>query len=304
MTALKKIAVIGSLNLDILAHVGHVPVAGETVLAKYGGRFQGGKGANQAGAVAKLGGGAVMLGAVGSDAAGEFLLQNLIKSGVKTEYVKAVSDEPTGQAWIILNKEGNNSIIVLPGANSLVDIPYIEAVRPVIQSADIVLMQMEIPLESVCYAASMAKALGKTVILDPAPAVSDLPDSLLACTDYIKPNESELQILTGRPAGRYRDGARQLAERGARNVIVSLGERGVYCLTEDGSAFERPARKVNAIDTTAAGDAFIAAFALCLARGGGIDEAVDFAQIVASVTVTRPGAQNSIPSTAELGAWL
>ena len=298
---MKKILVIGSLNLDIVAKAGHIPVAGETIIAQYGGQFGGGKGANQACAAAKLGGDVTMLGAVGSDGAGDFLLGGLRESGVNVEHIKRVPTEPTGQAWIILDKQGENSIVVLPGANANVDTAYIDSKRSVIENADIIIMQLEIPLESVCYAAGLAKSLGKTVILDPAPATPDLPGELLANTDYIKPNQSEAGLLTGCPPGDYQKCAEQLISRGCKNVIISLGEAGVYCHESGAQPFHKTAHPVKVVDTTAAGDSFLAAFALSLARGESTRAAIDFAQRVAAIVVTRPGAQSSIPTAAELG---
>ncbi|MCL2857618.1 MAG: ribokinase [Oscillospiraceae bacterium] len=301
MSELKKILVIGSLNLDIVAKADRIPATGETVLARYGGQFGGGKGANQALAVAKLGGDVTMLGAVGADAAGDFLLRSLRENGVNVENVMRVPTEPTGQAWIVLNSRGDNSIVVLSGANSCVDAAYIDSMRPVIERADIVIMQLEIPIETVCHAACLAGSLGKTVILDPAPAVPDLPGELLANIDYVKPNETELELLTGCPTGEHQKGAQQLLVRGCKNVIVSLGERGVFCHESGKEAFYMPALPVKAVDTTAAGDSFLAAFALGLARGESVRACADFAQRVASIVVTRPGAQSSMPAAAELG---
>jgi len=297
---MKKILVIGSLNLDMVAKTDHIPATGETVLAKFVGQFQGGKGANQACAIAKLGGNVEMLGAVGDDDAGEYLLQGLTDSGVDVKNIKRVSHEPTGQAWIVVNKHGNNSIIVLSGANSCVDIPYIESMRAAVEEADIVVMQLEIPLETVCYAARLAKELGKTVILDPAPAIADLPDALFMNTDFVKPNELELELLTGCSADDYANGARQLTIRGVKNVIVSLGAQGVYCHAKDMEPFHKPARVVEVLDTTAAGDSFLAAFALKMVKGAALEESIEYAQKIASIVVTRPGAQSSIPTAAEL----
>jgi len=154
---MKKILVIGSLNLDIVAKSDHIPSVGETVIAAYSGQYQGGKGSNQACAAAKLGGDVMMLGAVGDDDSGDYLLKGLSDSGVDVKKIKRVQNVPTGQAWILINKQGNNSIVVIPGANSLVDIPYIDAMRDEIMSADIIVMQLEIPIETVCYTAQLAK---------------------------------------------------------------------------------------------------------------------------------------------------
>ena len=300
---LKKILVIGSLNLDIVAKTDRIPVTGETVIAEGGGRFGGGKGANQACAAAKLGGDVTMLGAVGADAAGDFLLQGLADCGVKVGHIMRTPHQQTGQAWIVLNKRGDNAIIVLPGANSCVDVAYIESMRSVIESADIIIMQLEIPLETVCYVAGLAGSLGKTVVLDPAPAIPDLPGELLANIDYIKPNESELELLTGCPPGEHQKGAEMLIARGCKNVIVSLGELGIFCHEGGKEPFYKPAHPVKVIDTTAAGDSFLAAFALGLARGESAEESAGFAQKVAAITVTRPGAQSSIPTAAELARF-
>jgi len=300
---LKKILVIGSINQDIVAKVDHVPVTGETIIAEFGGHFGGGKGANQACAAAKLGGDVTMLGAVGTDSAGKLMLQGLKDSGVNVEHIMRAPRQPTGQAWIILNSEGNNSIIVLSGANTCVDVAYIDSMRSVIARADIIIMQLEVPLETVCHVACLAKSLGKTVILDPAPAISDLPGELLVNIDYAKPNESELELLTGCSGGDYKKGAKQLLARGCKNVIVSLGAQGVYCHEGDKQPFYRPALPAKVVDTTAAGDAFLAAFALGLARGEGARASIDFAQKVATVVVTRPGAQSSIPTAAELAEF-
>jgi len=297
---MKKILVIGSLNLDIVAEADHIPVVGETIIARYSGQFQGGKGANQACAISKLGGDVVMLGAVGKDDAGDYLLQGLSDNGVDVSNIKRDANEPTGQAWILINKEGNNSITVLPGANYCVDIPYIEEKREIIRNSDIIVMQLEIPIETVCYTARIAKELEKTVILDPAPAVKDLPETLFRDTDYIKPNESELTILTGCSVEDYKNGADQLISKGVKNVIVSLGADGVYCHPQDTSPFFRPAHIVEVKDTTAAGDSFLAAITLGLSRGDDLDKSISFAQKVASIVVTRQGAQASIPDVAEL----
>jgi len=296
----KKILVIGSINLDILAKTDHIPVEGETVIADHGGQFRGGKGANQAYAIAKLGGCVSMLGAVGTDDAGEYVLQGLIDVGADVKNIRKVCEEPTGQAWITINKHGNNTITVLPGANSFVDISYIESMKDVISKSDIIIMQLEIPRETVLHAAVMAKKLGKIVILDPAPAAADLPHDLFANVDYIKPNESELELLTGSSVSEYMEGAELLLNKGVKNVIVSLGSQGVYCHCAGKTPFHRPAYKVDAVDATAAGDTFLAGFSLSLAKGECIESSIDFAQKAASVTVTRLGAQSSMPTIAEI----
>jgi len=300
---MKKIVVIGGLNVDLIALSNRIPRIGETVSAKFGGKFQGGKGANQAVAIAKLGGVVTMLGSIGGDNEGRYLLNGLKESGVENEYINIVDNAVTGQAWITINNQGNNAIVVLPGANNNTNINYIESKRSIVENADIVLMQLEIPIETVCHIAKMAKELGKTVVLDPAPATKNLPDELLKNIDYIKPNETELEFITGYSSKKYQDGASYLLDRGVANVIVSLGEKGIYYKTKQNSVIEKPARKVDVVDTTAAGDGFIAAFVLGLAKGMAVDEIIDFAQTVASISVTRMGAQVSIPSADELNEF-
>jgi len=303
---LKKIVVVGGLNIDYVAKVDRLPSAGESVPAEEDGPFQGGKGANQAVAIAKLGGDVTMLGTIGSDSNGDYLISGLSENGVNKEYINVVDSiktEKTGKAWIAVSQlDGNNEILTFRGANRCTDIKYIESVRSVIESADIVLMQLEIPLETVCYVASMAKGLGKLVILDPSPLVGCFPDTLLSNIDYIKPNETELYEMIGCSAN-YREGTLQLIKRGAKNVIVSLGDKGVYCCTNNGVEIEKPALEVDAIDVTAAGDGFLAAFVLSLAEGKTVEKSIDFGQNVAAYVVTKRGAQVSLPTASEIAKW-
>ena len=298
-----KIAVIGSMNVDYSVSVAHTPVAGETILAD---RFQitpGGKGANQAFAVGRLGGEAVMLGAVGRDAYGDMLLDSLKSAGVDAGHVMRASDASTGMALIAVNGDGDNTIIVIPGANGLVDEAYIDSVRAVIEGCDIVVLQLEIPLPTVLYAAKLAKSLGKTVVLDPAPAASDIDPELFRYVDIATPNETELAMLTGDEgaSGRLPEAAAALKARGIRNVIATLGERGAFLSAEDG--YERlypPTPGIRAVDTTAAGDSFTASVAISLASGQALADAIGGAMAVAEIVITRKGAQASIPTRLEL----
>ena len=298
----KKITVIGSLNMDLVIDVDHMPAVGETLLAGQSTLIPGGKGANQAFTAGKLGADVTILGAVGNDSYGAALCESLSGAGVDTSHLLRLDGVSTGNAIITVNKEGNNSIIVIQGANARVDCDYIDRKMDVIRESDIVIFQLEIPLETVVYAAKKAKALGKTVILDPAPAVPDLPDELLRCADLIKPNETELGILLGDPNAKDRlsESAGLLLARGAKNVLISLGGSGAYLKGEGGLEHRFYTTDVPVVDTTAAGDSFTAAVAVQLALGGGLVSAIEFADRVSTVVVTRKGAQSSIPSMQEV----
>lgn len=297
---MKKAVVIGSLNLDYSLAVAHLPLPGETILAQGLTMNPGGKGANQAYALGKLGCETSMIGSVGTDNAGALLCGNLESVGVDTSGIKRLPDVPSGQAFIPVDASGQNSIIVLSGANALVTPRDIDQEKARIEQADCVVMQLEIPIETVLYAAKLAKSLGKTVVLDPAPARSDLPDELIGCADFIKPNETELAILTGRPSETIedcREAAELLLQKGAGTVMVSLGSKGVLAVSRKGTVHV-PARKVKAVDTTAAGDCFTAAFVR--AYEGDTEKALQFATAAAAIAVSRKGAQASIPTAEEV----
>lgn len=298
-----NLLVIGSLNMDHVTHLSHMPQVGETVLAQGLELVPGGKGANQAYAMGKLGGRAAMLGAVGADSQGERLCGNLADVGVDVSRIQRRTDTATGMAVIGVTPQGDNSIIVLPGANAQVTPEYVAANRDLLEASDLVVLQLEIPLETVVYAAREAKALGKRVILDPAPAVPNLPEELFGCLELIKPNETELSILTGRPycPDHLREDARSLQERGVKNVLVTLGGKGSYLLREDGrETYLAADETVQVVDTTAAGDSYVGALAAALSQGKDLEEAARFASRVADLVVARPGAQSSIPSLEEL----
>lgn len=299
---MKKIVVIGSLNMDFVVNVENMPAVGETLLADQFELIPGGKGANQACALGRLGADVTMLGAVGNDSYGSMELESLKQSGVDVSRVAVRENTGSGVALITVNRDGDNSIIVIQGANKTVDRAYIDQNRDVIKSCDSVIFQLEIPLDTVCYAAKMAKQFGKTVILDPAPASESLPEELLECVDYIKPNETELATLTGiKNAQEHLEEATQcLKDKGAKSVLVTLGKDGVYLNLEDGTSVCVPGKQVRAVDTTAAGDSFTAAMALGLSRGEDILSAVELANRVAAVVVTRKGAQSSIPTMEEV----
>lgn len=299
---MKKILVVGSLNMDMVVNVPHHPKTGETILStnniEY---FPGGKGANQAYAVASLNGKVTMLGVVGNDDAGETLIGNLRDAGADVSRIGMRSDVHSGTAIIAVNNEGNNSIIVIPGSNNLCDVDYIRENEDVLEAADYVLIQMEIPMKTLEYVVTRASTSGKTVILNPAPA-QKLSDEILAMTDFITPNETELEILSGMSCDtidEIKSAAEYLIEKGVSGVVVTLGEKGAIVLDKYNAKII-PGRSVKAVDTTAAGDCFNGAFAVGLSEGMSVDESVLFANSAASVSVTRKGAQPSMPKRSEV----
>ncbi len=299
---MKKIVVLGSLNMDFVIRVKERPGVGETVLGENVRLVPGGKGANQAYAAGKLGGAVAMLGAVGEDGYGEQLCQNLRSVRVDTKGIRKLGNVPTGQAFVSVYDSGDNSIIVIPGANGELSREMIEQEMGCIDECDYIVMQMEIPLDVIRYVKEMAVRKGKKVVLDPAPAVAGLEDEFLKGITILKPNETELGILTGkRPKTQeeIKDAARSMVEKGVETVIVTLGEKG--CLLVDAKKEEYfPVHKVKIKDTTAAGDSFIAALVVALCEGKTYEEAVVFAQRVSAIVVTRQGAQTSIPWRREM----
>ncbi|MCD7866622.1 MAG: ribokinase [Clostridiales bacterium] len=299
---MKQILVIGSLNMDCVIDVPAMPKAGETISGTGLALIPGGKGANQAYAVGKLGGRVGMIGAVGQDAHGEALLENLRSVGVDVSGVGVIKGVPTGQAYITVDANGENSIIILAGTNGRVDRGMIDRNLSLLEACDIVILQLEIPVDTVEYVKNLAVNMGKTVILDPAPAVAGLPDSFWQGVDYAKPNETELAILTGKEIQTREDllaGARVMLEKGVKNVLVSLGGKGCLLVTGEREAFFA-ANRVKAVDTTAAGDCFTAAFGLALSQGRSVEEAIGFGQKASAIAVTRKGAQTSIPAMREV----
>lgn len=295
-----SIAVIGSLNMDIVIEANRAPKMGETIAGQQAHFIPGGKGANQAVATARLGACTCMIGAVGNDGFGQELLQALAKDQINTDSVKTVEGTATGIASILL-AEQDNSIIVVAGANANCSPADIDQNIDKIQAADMVLLQLEIPLETVEYAARKAKELGKQVILNPAPA-RQLPDSLYQLLDVITPNETELALLTGKGNDEkltdenLQVAMKQLQARGARQVVTTLGSQGAALLDEQGSFARVSGYKVQVVDTTGAGDSFNAGLAYSLASGQTLTEAVAFASKVAALAVTKLGAQGGMPT--------
>lgn len=295
---MKKILVVGNLNMDIVIGVDNLPLAGETIQGKDMKYVPGGKGANQCYTLGKLGSNAVMLGCVGADDFGNELLYNLKQVGIDISHVKKCQEATTGTAVIYVDKAGNNSIVVVSGANSQCNVEYLKERDFLFNECDYLLLPMEIPTDAAYYAIRRAKQLGKTVILNPAPAPAEFPDEILRQLDYITPNETELAKITKSSCEKEEDilfAAYSLITKGVANVLVTLGDKGALLVNENGSESFRAVNVEKAVDTTAAGDCFNAAFVTSLAEGNEPKEAIIFASAAASVSVTRPGAQSSIP---------
>lgn len=295
-----EIAVVGSANLDLVVDVDHVPLVGETVLGGDLRRIPGGKGANQAVAAARLGRRVAMIGRVGDDEGGRILRRALDDDGVDTSALLVTSDAPNGVALIAVAADGDNAIVVSPGANGRVTAADVEAAAPVLAHATVTLLQLEIPLDAVTAA---ARAAAGTVILNPAPAAS-LPRDLLEVVDILVPNQSELALLTGHggdvDAAVAADLARSLPVRAA---VVTLGADGALVVAGD-DAVHLAAPEVRSVDSTAAGDAFCAALADGLVRGRSLVDAATWAVRVGAATTLRPGAQPSLPTPSEVDALL
>jgi ribokinase len=300
-----KIVVVGSINMDLVIKTKKMPSPGETVMGESFYRAPGGKGANQAVAVSKLKGWSYFIGKVGSDPFGDELFSNLVKEKVEVKYLFRDKEIPTGVALIIVDENGENTIVVAPGANMNLKTEEIEESKCVFSQAKVLLTQLEIPLETVRYCLEVARSLNMLSILNPAPA-RNLSEDVLSLVDIITPNESELKTLTGQDLRGNEEivrGARSLLDYGIKAVIVTLGAKGALCIERD-SVFQVPAIKVNPVDTTAAGDAFNGALALKLAEGVSLKEAVSYANVVAGITVTRKGAQPSIPNREEVEDYI
>ncbi len=301
---MRDILIIGSLNMDTVVRAPHIPATGETIIGSFVANIPGGKGANQACAAGRLGSSAAMLGLVGQDAFGDELIASLHGAGVDTSLIGR-ADAPTGQALICVNDEGNNAIIVLANANGQCDISRIKAHEREIAASQFIMLQMEIPEDAVMEAIRLGKKHGSCVILNPAPARHPLPADILPLIDYLTPNETELSVLTGLPANTPDEAAmtaKALIAGGVKAVLATLGSRGALYVTAD-TVRLFPAEKVQPVDTTAAGDTFNAAFAVRLAEGASADEAIRFANAAAGISVTRRGAQPSIPGREEVDAF-
>lgn len=304
----KTIVVAGSVNLDLVCTADRIPVAGETITGCTFQTFRGGKGANQAVAVARLGYLVSMIAKVGDDEFGERLRAGLKSAGVNTRAVTVAKRTSSGVALISIDRQGQNSIVVVPGANGKLRPADIQKALPLLRSAGMILTQLEIPMETVEYLASVAGRHKIPFMLDPAPA-RELSAELLRKVDYLTPNETETCILCGVNTGALNaanvaEYAQSLRDRGARHVIIKMGAQGAYLSGTDGSGKFLPAFQVRAEDSTAAGDAFNGGLAVAMMQGQGLEEAARYASAVAAISVTRMGAQPSMPTAREVSKFL
>lgn len=299
---MSQILVVGSLNMDMTLEIPRFPLSGETILADKFYTGPGGKGANQAYTIGRLGGNVGMLGAVGNDDFGRALISNLRDVNVDVSGIVIKDNADTGRAIINVDRHGANNIVVVPGANAMLGVDDIRKHMHMIEECDIVILQLEIPLSTISYVIKVAKEAGKTVILDPAPATLDFPKELYQLIDIIKPNETELSILLGDETAvdRIEESARRLRELGVKNVVVTLGERGAYIDSDNCPGEFFPVQDVRVVDSTAAGDTFIAAMSLKLNAGASLRESVIYANKISTIVVTRKGAQSSIPTKDEI----
>lgn len=303
---MKKIVVIGSSNVDTTLHVKAFPKPGETINASEVTMAAGGKGANQAVAAAKGGAETKFISRVGEDGAGEFMLRQLKNFGVSLDYVETTAGENTGHAYITLDEEGQNNIIIDHGANYSLSKADVDAASNLLGKIDCIIAQFETPLEATIEAFKLAKKNGTITILNPAPAIKEIPAELLAVTDIITPNETESAMITGITIHNEADlkaNAKQLHELGVPNVIITYGDKGSYLSANVEKLI--PAFKVNAVDTTGAGDTFIGYLASKLKKDlSNIEEAAIFASRASSIAVQRLGAQPSIPTVNEVEALM
>jgi len=307
MSAPSSIVVVGSLNADLVVGVSRFASPGETVTGHRFDVFPGGKGGNQAAAAARLGASVAMIGQVGADSQGAWLRQSLAGTGADVSLVSVDESVSSGVALITTDASGQNTIVVVPGANGTFAPERLAPAVSRLKAARVVLLQLEIPLATVERAAADARSAGAIVLLDPAPARA-IPDQLIALVSIVTPNETELASLAGVPADTFADDdvdalARGLIGRGAAEVIVKLGARGARHVTRHESR-HYAAPSVTAVDTTAAGDAFNGALAVALAEDRRLEDAIPFACAAGALSVTRPGAQPSMPAREAVLAFL
>jgi len=301
-----NICVVGACNLDLISYVPRMPSMGETL---HGNRFHmgfGGKGANQAVMAAKLGGEVTMVTKLGQDVFGENTVKNFKTWGVNTQHVHFTDQAFTGVAPIAVDTEGNNSIIVVTGANDLLTAEEVEAARPAIAASSILVCQLEIPLDINLAALRIAREEGVKTIFNPAPARSEIPQEFYQLSDIFCPNETETELLTGMTVQSIEEAesaAKVLIERGAASVILTLGERGSLLVT--GTTTEHvPVAPVKALDTTGAGDAFVGSLAFFLACGKSLSDSIKRASRIAAVSVQASGTQSSFPEAGDLPSEL
>ena len=296
-----SIVVVGSLNMDLVMRMARAPIGGETVNGLDFAMLPGGKGANQAVACARMGANVIMVGRVGIDPNGDVLKAGLAADGVDAREVRGLASTHTGVASIWVEEDGQNRIVLAPGANGLLDPASVGRANTMIDMAGMLIAQLEVPMAAVQAAVNRAFAAHVPVLLNPAPALP-MPDAMWAQIDILVLNESEASIYSGMPVDEPNSAAvagQMLRARGPDRVLVTLGAQGVV-VVDGGGARHSPAKKVKAVDTTAAGDTFIGALATALSEGQSLDDAVALGQAAAALCVTRRGAQTSIPYRRQL----
>ncbi len=297
----QPIIVVGSSNTDMVIKAAKFPLPGETILGGEFFLFPGGKGANQAVAAARLGGNVIFIAKIGNDIFGEQALQQFKREGIITDYIAKDPDRPSGVALITVDSKGENTIAVAQGSNGALSSDDVQKAESEFEKSDIVLTQLETPLQTILHVAKLVGKFQKRLILNPAPGMK-LPDDLFPSLYLITPNESETEVLTGisvRDNSSIKRAAEKLKEMGVANVIITLGAEGAY-LYDDAGGKHIPTKKVKAVDTTAAGDVFNGALAVALSENRTLEQAVEFANHAAAISVTKMGAQVSAPYRKEL----
>jgi ribokinase len=296
------VLVVGSINMDLVVRAPVMPAPGQTVLGDAFQTSPGGKGANQAVAAARLGADCRMIGQLGADAFGQSLLDGLRAEGVDCTHVARTPDAPSGVAMIVVDARGENSIVVASGANYRLSPDDVYSRWEAFEGAAVVLLQLELPLPTVRAAIELARRHGAKVILDPAPALRNMPKELYQ-VDILSPNAGEAELLTGVRVVEDRvdkQAAMELIARGAQAAVLKLGARGCLVVMADGHFYRVPAHKVGVVDTTAAGDAFTAALGVAVASGATMHEAARFANAAGALACTRLGAQAAMPAATEV----
>jgi ribokinase len=299
-----KVCVVGSLVFDLVAKTNRLPKKGESILGNFFGMFPGGKGANQALAASLLGADVFMIGKVGDDFFGDKILKNMKKGKVNVSFVKISKKTKTAVALILVDKKGTNQIVMVPNANMELRKKNLKKAVNKIKSANVLLLQLEVPLNVTIESAKIAKKYKTPVILNPAPA-REIPKETFSLYDFLTPNETELEILSSIKVRNLKDvkrGCIKLSRYGAKTIIVTLGEKGCFLFSKE-KIKHYPAYKVKSVDTTAAGDAFNGALAVSLAQGKNIEDAINFAQKCGAISTTKMGAQTSLPKKQELNKF-
>lgn len=294
------ITVVGSINMDLIVKTDEIPRIGETIIGSELLQMPGGKGANQGVAIAKLNNNITFLGKVGNDIFGEELLKSMEEWGVNVEHIE-ISDASTGIAVINVDREGNNNIVVIPGANYDVDKEYLERHLKAFKESDIILFQLEIPLDTVKKGLKISKNLGKITILNPAPA-KELDNEIIKNVDILIPNEYELERISKIPVkdeNSMLEAAEFLLKKGVKEIVVTLGDKGVLHVNSKGHKFY-DAYRVNVVDTTGAGDSFIGGFTSSYLENKDIGQAIEVGQKTAALSIQKVGAQSSLPTEEEI----